>query len=171
MPNQRLIGAPLARREDARVLRGETRYLDDIDRPGVVHAAFVRSPFAHAAIRSISTPARAEGLVAVVTSADLGPGVRPFPVIEPAGAHVCEAEAHPVLAAGEVRYVGQPVALVIAASRALAEDACELVDVHYEPRPVVTSPRQSDHALMRWTHRSGDVDAVFAAAAHVVKGR
>ncbi|MGZ4292778.1 MAG: xanthine dehydrogenase family protein molybdopterin-binding subunit, partial [Solirubrobacteraceae bacterium] len=159
------------RREDARVLRGETRYLDDIDRPGVVHAAFVRSPFAHAAIRSISTPARAEGLVAVVTSADLGPGVRPFPVIEPAGAHVCEAEAHPVLAAGEVRYVGQPVALVIAASRALAEDACELVDVHYEPRPVVTSPRQSDHALMRWTHRSGDVDAVFAAAAHVVKGR
>jgi xanthine dehydrogenase molybdopterin-binding subunit B len=148
-----MIGASLARREDARILRGETRYLDDIDRSGLAHAAFVRSPYAHAAIESITVPARAQGLAAVFTAADLGDGVRPFPVMEPAGAEVLESEAHPVLAAGEVRYVGQPVALVIAASRALAEDAAELVEVEYEPRAVVTSARDSDVALMRWSRR------------------
>jgi aerobic carbon-monoxide dehydrogenase large subunit len=165
-----MIGASLARREDARILRGETRYLDDIDRSGLAHAAFVRSPYAHAAIESITVPARAQGLAAVFTAADLGDGVRPFPVMEPAGAEVLESEAHPVLAAGEVRYVGQPVALVIAASRALAEDAAELVEVEYEPRAVVTSARDSDVALMRWSRRAGDVDAAFAQAAHVVTG-
>ena len=165
-----LIGAPLPRREDARLLRGQARYLDDIDRPGAVHAAFVRSPFAHAGIRSIAIPEHAEGLVAAFTAADLGVGVRPFPVMAPAGADVCEAEAHPVLPVDEVRYAGQPVALVIATSRALAEDACELVEVEYDPRPVVTSPRESERTLMRWHARTGDVDAAFAGATHVVSG-
>ncbi len=165
-----MIGASLRRREDARVLRGETRYLDDVARPGMVHAAFVRSPFAHASIESISVPARAEGMVAVLTAGDLAGAVRPFPVMTPAGAQVLEAEAHPVLAAGEVRYAGEPVALVIAASRALAEDAAELVEVEYDPLPVVTSPRQSGVTLMRWSRRVGDVDAAFADAAHVVTG-
>jgi aerobic carbon-monoxide dehydrogenase large subunit len=165
-----MIGASLRRREDARILRGETRYLDDIERPGMVHAAFVRSPFAHAAIESISVPAAADGLVAIITAADLGDAVRPFPVMEPAGAEVLSSEAHPVLAAGEVRYAGQPVALIIARSRALAEDAAELVEVHYDPRPVVTSPRASDLTLMRWRRRAGDVEAAFAQAAHVVRG-
>ncbi len=88
----------------------------------------------------------------------------------PAGAEVRESEAHPVLAAGEVRYVGQPVALVIARSRALAEDAAELVEVEYDPRPVITSPRASDLTLMRWSRRAGDVEAAFAGAAHVARG-
>jgi aerobic carbon-monoxide dehydrogenase large subunit len=166
-----LIGAPLARREDGRVLLGRTRYVDDIERAGMVHAAFVRSPYAHAAIHSVSVPKRADGLVAVITAADLAPLVGAFPVMEPAGAEIRAAEAHPVLAADEVRYVGQPVALVLAATRPLAEDACERVQVDYEPRTVVTSPRESDLALMRWTCRSGDVDAAFASAAHVVTGR
>jgi carbon-monoxide dehydrogenase large subunit len=166
----RLIGASLTRREDARVLRGQTRYLDDIERPGMVHAAFVRSPYAHAAIRRISVPEGARGLVAVITAAELGSSVRRFPVMTPEGAEVCETEAHPVLAADEVRYVGQPVALVLAASRALAEDASELVEVEYEPRPVVTSPRAANRVLMGWTRRTGEVDAAFAAAAHVVAG-
>jgi carbon-monoxide dehydrogenase large subunit len=165
-----MIGAPLRRREDARVLRGQTRYLDDIEQPGMVHAAFVRSPYAHALIESISAPEAAEGLVAVITAADLGHAVRPFPVMEPQGAEVRASEAHPVLAVGEVRYVGQPVALVIARSRALAEDAAELVEVEYDPRPVVTAPRASDLTLMRWHRRAGDVQAAFAAAAHVVRG-
>jgi aerobic carbon-monoxide dehydrogenase large subunit len=165
-----MIGASLRRREDARVLRGETRYLDDIEQPGMVHAAFVRSPFAHAAIESISVPAARDGLVAVITGADLGDAVRPFPVMAPAGAEVRCSEAHPVLATGEVRYAGQPVALVIARSRALAEDAAELVQVDYDPRPVATSPRASDLTLMRWHRRAGDVEAAFAQAAHVVRG-
>jgi aerobic carbon-monoxide dehydrogenase large subunit len=165
-----MIGASLRRREDARILRGETRYLDDIEAPGMVHAAFVRSPYAHAAIESISVPSTGDGLVAVITAADLGDAVRPFPVMERAGAEVRSSEAHPVLATGEVRYAGQPVALVIARSRALAEDAAELVQVQYDPRPVVTSPRASDLTLMRWHRRAGDVEAAFARAAHVVCG-
>lgn len=165
-----MIGASLRRREDARVLRGETRYLDDIEWPGMAHAAFVRSPYAHASIASISVPPATDGLVAVITAADLGDEVRPFPVMQPQGAEVRESEAHPVLADGEVRYVGQPVALVIAGSRALAEDAAERVEVDYDPRPVVTSPRSSDLELMRWQRRAGDVDAAFAAAAHIVTG-
>jgi len=171
MAGAAMIGASLRRREDARMLRGETRYLDDISEAGMAHAAFVRSPFAHAAIESISVPEAAEGLVAVITAADLGDAVRPFPVMEPRGAEVATAEAHPVLATGQVHYVGQPVALVIAHSRALAEDAAELVEVEYEPRPVVTSPHDSDLTLMRWHRRAGDVEAAFAAAAHVVTGR
>jgi len=165
-----MIGASLRRREDARVLRGETRYLDDIECPGTTHAAFVRSPYAHASIESISVPQAAPGLIAVVTAADLGDAVRPYPVMEPQGAEVRVSEAHPVLAAGEVRYAGQAVALVIAESRALAEDAAELVEVDYDPLPVVTSPRASDVELMRWQRRAGDVEAAFAAAAHVVTG-
>jgi carbon-monoxide dehydrogenase large subunit len=170
MPAGAMIGASLRRREDARVLRGETCYLDDIERPGMVHAAFVRSPYAHAAIESISVPSRAEGVVAVITAADRGESVAPFPVMEPAGAEVRAAEAHPVLAAAEVRYTGQPVALVIARSRALAEDAAELVEVEYDPRLVITAPRASERALMRWHRRAGDVEAAFARAAHVVAG-
>jgi carbon-monoxide dehydrogenase large subunit len=165
-----MIGASLRRREDARVLRGQTRYLDDIEQAGIAHAAFVRSPYAHASITSVSVPASADGLLAVLTAADLGDTVRPFPVMEPAGAEVRASEAHPVLATGEVRYVGQPVAVVIARSRALAEDAAELVEVDYAPRPVVTSPRASDLTLMRWSRRAGDVEAAFTGAAHVVAG-
>jgi aerobic carbon-monoxide dehydrogenase large subunit len=165
-----VIGRPLTRREDARVLRGQTRYIDDIDRPGQLHAAFVRSPHAHAAVRAIGVPDAAPGLVAVLTAADLGSRVRPFPVPSLDGAEIAD-EPHPILASDEVRYVGQPVAAVIAQSRPLAEDAAELVEVDYEPRVAVVAPRASDHALLRWSSTSGEVDAVFAGAARVVRGR
>jgi len=170
MTRSELIGAPLPRREDARVLRGETRYVDDVVVPGMAHAAFVRSPHAHAGITSISVPQDAEGLIAVVTAADIGAAVRAFPVMEPDDMEVNHAEAHPVLAAGEVRYAGQPVAAVIARTRALAEDAAELVDVQYDERPAVLAPRESGVVLTRWSGGAGDVDAAFAAAAHVVSG-
>ena len=75
-----------------------------------------------------------------------------------------------MLAAGEVGYVGQPVALVIADSRALAEDAAERVEVDYEPRPAVVDPRDSITTLLRFERRGGDVDEAFAAANHVVSG-
>jgi carbon-monoxide dehydrogenase large subunit len=122
------IGAPLTRREDARVLRGETRYVDDIERAGMAHAAFVRSPYASAAITSVAVPERAEGMLAVLTGAELA-HLRPFPVTQPRGATVDASHAHPVLPVGEVRYAGQPMAAVIARTRALAEDAAELVEV------------------------------------------
>src|SRR3954449_13018385 len=106
------LGAPLPRREDARVLRGEARYLDDLEPDGTVHAAFVRSPFAAAELASVSVGQLPDGVRAVLTSTDL-PGLARFPVMEPHGAEVDAEEAHPVLAEGEVRYVGQPVAIVL----------------------------------------------------------
>jgi carbon-monoxide dehydrogenase large subunit len=164
-----LVGAPLTRREDARILRGETRYVDDIRRPGQVDVAFVRSPHAHARITGISVPSEADGLLAAFTAADLS-DLRPFPVTQPAGATVREGHAHPVLAGDEVRYAGQPVAAVVAGSRALAEDLAELVEVDYEELTPILSARASDTELMQWSATAGDVSGVFAAAEHVIRG-
>ena len=166
---QRYIGRPVPRREDARVLSGRTRYVDDLDRPGLAHLAFVRSPLAHAAIEAIRVPLRAPGVLAVLTAADLAGRAGPLPVQRVEGAELAP-EPHPVLAAGEVRYAGQAVAAVVAESRALAEDAAELVEVDYDPREAVVDPRRSDLALMRWHRSAGDVEGAFAAAEHVVRG-
>jgi carbon-monoxide dehydrogenase large subunit len=167
-----MIGASVTRREDVRVLRGQTQYIDDIERTGLAHVAFVRSPHARAAITAIAAPAcgEAEGLIGVITAADLEGRVRPFPVTEPEGAEVAD-EPHPVLADHEVRYVAQPVAAVIARTRELAEDAAELVEVEYEPAPAVVSARDSELTLMRWARSTGDVEGAFAEAAHIVRGR
>jgi aerobic carbon-monoxide dehydrogenase large subunit len=164
-----MIGAPVTRREDARVLLGQTRYLDDLEHPGLAHVAFVRSPHACASITGIDVPRQADGLVAVVTATDLDGLVAPFPVPPLDGAELAD-EPHPVLARDEVRYAGQPVAAVIAQTRALAEDAAELVQVVYEPHQAVLDARNSDLALMRWERRGGDVDGAFAAARHIVRG-
>jgi carbon-monoxide dehydrogenase large subunit len=164
-----MIGAAVTRREDARVLLGQTRYLDDLELAGLAHVAFVRSPHARASITAIEAPAAADGLLAVVTAADLDGLVRPFPVPPLDGAELAD-EPHPVLARDEVRYAGQPVAAVIARTRALAEDAAELVRVDYEPRDAVVNARDSDLALMRWSRRGGDIDGAFAAARHVICG-
>jgi carbon-monoxide dehydrogenase large subunit len=160
-----VIGQPRRRREDARVLRGETTYLDDIERPEMGHVAFVRSPLAHGRITAIRTPDAAQ----VITANGLGGRVRPFPVMELESAETA-AEPHPILARDEVRYVGQPVAAVIAESRALAEDAAELVEVEYEPLEPVVEAHSSEHVLVRWSDTSGDVHGAFASAAHVVHG-
>ncbi|MGH2868149.1 MAG: xanthine dehydrogenase family protein molybdopterin-binding subunit [Solirubrobacteraceae bacterium] len=167
-----MIGASVTRREDVRVLRGQTQYVDDLERAGLGHVAFVRSPFAHAAITDVQVPAAGstEGLIGVLTAADLTGRTRPFPVMTPEGAEVAD-EPHPILAEGEVRYVGQPVVALIARSRELAEDAAEEVRIEYEPLSVSISARESDLVLMRWAHRTGDVDEAFARARHVVTGR
>lgn len=164
-----MIGSPVARREDERVLTGATRYVDDVSLPGMAHVAFVRSPHAHAAITSITSPSGADGLIAVVTADDLGDRVTRFPTQVPEGAQLAD-EGHPVLPAAEVRYAGQPVAMVVARTRAQAEDAVELVEVEYEPGRPVLSSRESDLALMSWSRVAGDVDGAFAAAAHVTRG-
>jgi carbon-monoxide dehydrogenase large subunit len=157
-----VIGAPLRRREDARVLRGQTQYVDDLERPGLLHAAFVRSPHAHAAITALHAPEGALTADALSLSS--------IPIGGPPGVAVADA-AHPILARDEVRYVGQPVAAVIAGSRALAEDAAERVEVDYEPGPAVVDPHASDRELVRFERSGGDVEAAFAAAEHVVRGR
>jgi aerobic carbon-monoxide dehydrogenase large subunit len=166
----RLVGRPLPRREDARILSGRSKFLDDLHPAGLVHLAFVRSPYAHARVLSVTPPESASGLLAVLTSRDLEGRTRPLPIQIPDGAEVAD-EPHPLLATAEVRYVGQPVAAVVAESRALAEDAAELVAVELEELDPIADPAASDVELMRWRRTSGDVEGTFASADVVAGGR
>ncbi len=160
------VGRPLPRAEDVRFLTGRARYLPDLDAEGALHVAFVRSPHAHARIVGIDVGAVAG--TSALTGADFE-GVGPLPAGSIEDGVVAEA-GHPVLARGSVRYVGEPVALVAAASRAEAEDATELVDVRYEPLPPLLDPRAAgeEDVHARWSKTSGDVDGAFASADRVV---
>ncbi len=138
-----IIGASLKRKEDPRLLTGRGCYVDDVRLPGTLHAAIIRSPHAHAVIRRVD---RAEALAApgvamVVTAADLG-NVRPIPIRLGPKPSLVPFLQFP-LARGRVRYVGEPVAFVVAADRYLAEDAVDLVGVEYDMLPPVTSAEQS----------------------------
>ena len=137
----RYFGAPIRRNEDRRLLTGKALFVDDVELPRLRHAAFLRSPHAHARIRAIDTAAaRARpGVVAVYTAEDLGDYWRPGPLLVPpppiAGARFNERTQVP-LAKTKVRHVGEPVVLVLAESRYLAEDALADIEVDYEPLPV-----------------------------------
>jgi aerobic carbon-monoxide dehydrogenase large subunit len=161
-----LVGKPLRRREDPGMVRGHACYVDDITLPGMAYAAFVRSHHAHARITAIRAP---DG-VTLITARELQGRVRPFPLAAPPGVELAD-EPHPILAESEVRYVGQPVAAVIASSRALAADVAELVEVDYDELEPILDPLSSEGQLTRWSRSGGDVDGGFAAAAHVVRGR
>jgi carbon-monoxide dehydrogenase large subunit len=138
----RQFGAPVKRNEDARLLAGRAQFVDDVHLPEMLHAAFVRSPYAHARLKSIDVaPALAhEGVVAVYTAADLGAYWRPGPVIVPPppveGAIFNERTQGPLIR-DKARHVGEPVAMVVAASRYIAEDAAADVAVDWEPLPAV----------------------------------
>src|SRR5258708_3723848 len=130
----RWIGKSLPRVEDERLMRGAGRYIDDLDPfPGCKAAAIVRSPYAHAHIRHIDVEAafQVPGVVGVITGADVRREMRPFPVGVPA-----PIEYYPV-AIDKVRFVCEPVAVVVADSRYIAQDAAELVHVEYDPLPAV----------------------------------
>ena len=139
------IGQAITRREDDRLLTGQARFVDDLRVPGALHAMFVRSPYAHARILSIdSEEARAiEGVVAILTGADLqADGVAPFPsnpMLKPAPGKPPTTAPFHVLAVDAVRFVGQPVVVVLAESRAAAERAANLVTVDCEPLPAVAT--------------------------------
>ena len=164
------LGQSVRRREDARILSGHSRYLDDIVLEDTAHMAFVRSPHAHAritAIRATAAEMGDSGVLGVWTAADLEGRAVPAQVAAPPALTV-EDVPHPLLAGDEVRYVGQPVAAVVADSRARAEDAAERVLVYYEPLEPVVDPRAGE-TVVRWEKRAGDVAGAFAAAAHVVR--
>ena len=130
----RWIGKPLSRVEDERLMRGAGHYIDDIEPfPGCKVAAIVRSPYAHAYIRQfdVQTALQVPGVVGVITGVDVRREMRPFPVGVSA-----PIEYYP-LAIDKVRFVGEPVAVVVADSRYIAEDAAELVQVEYDPLPAV----------------------------------
>ncbi len=141
----RVVGVPIKRKEDFRLLTGRGKYAADVRLPGLLHAAILRSPHPHARIAAIrGDAARAlPGVVAVITADDLG-SVGRIPVRlgqrSGAGATAC---LQPPLATGTVRYVGEPVAFVVAASRYLAEDALELVEIDWDLLPVVADARRA----------------------------
>ncbi|MFI6512480.1 aerobic carbon-monoxide dehydrogenase large subunit [Streptosporangium sp. NPDC050855] len=129
----KLFGEPVRRREDPRLLTGQGRYVDDLG-AGSLEAAFVRSPYAHARIRDIDVSAAVEieGLVAIYTWEDLpGALAQPLPLLIPHPALTHGRTAYP-LAREIVRHVGEPVVMVVARDRYLAEDACALIEVDYE---------------------------------------
>ena len=178
----RVIGQAVRRIEDPALLKGKARFVDDLDFPGTLHAAFVRSPHGHALIRSIDAAAARgmTGVEAIMTiddlrkilasdrlplqfrAAKLPPDVTPF-----------------VLAREEVAYVGEAVAVVLAASRYQAEDAAAAVDVDYEVLPAISDCRKAiapgspqarnvrkSNVLLTLVQSYGDIDAAFAAAPH-----
>ena len=182
MSGNRVIGQPVRRIEDAALLVGKARFVDDLDMPGTLHAAFVRSPHGHALIRGIDTAVAraAPGVAAVLTiddmrrvladdrlplqfrAAKLPPDVTPF-----------------VLAREEVAYVGEAVAVVLAGSRYEAEDAAGLVAVEYEVLPAISDCRAASipgspqarlvrrsNVLLTLEQAYGDIEAAFAAAPH-----
>jgi aerobic carbon-monoxide dehydrogenase large subunit len=182
---ERYIGASIKRSEDPRILTGAGRYVDDVKLPGMLHAAFVRSPMAHARVLSVDvSAARAlPGVVAVLTGADLEAMTVPGP--DPLLAFFSGPWPTPefsLLATDKVRFVGDPVAVVVAKSRYLAEDGCELVEVEYDDLPpVVNAAFALDPGspplfanlgdnIARPHSRSehGDVSGTFAAADRII---
>jgi 2-furoyl-CoA dehydrogenase large subunit len=158
------VGRPVPRLEDGRLLRGRGRFVADLAPvANVHHAAFVRSPHAHAEIGSVDAgPALAqEGVLAVVGPEECRRWLRPFSV------GVGEAEPYWPIALDRVRYVGEPVAVVVARDRYLAEDAAERVRVEYRPLPVRMEVEGAPVVSAR-RFRFGDPEAAFARAAHRV---
>jgi aerobic carbon-monoxide dehydrogenase large subunit len=180
------VGAPIPRREDARLLAGRGTFVDDLDIPGAVHAAMVRSPYAHARIVSInSEQARAlPGVLAVITAQDVPLIQKPWPVRlpSPIPGFTIRHGVRYTLPPDKVRHAGEVVAVVVAESRALAEDARDLVEVEYEPLPVVASVEAAlapdapvlyeelgDNIAAHIVQRVGDPESAFAEADYVLK--
>src|ERR1044071_7537181 len=130
----------MKRTEDPRLIRGIATYVDDIALPGMLHAAILRSPYAHARINRIETAAAKAlaGVVVVRTGADLNDKCG----LVPCGSPMPDSKMpkHTALAGERVYFVGHPVAVVVAADRYSARDALDLIEVDYEPLPVVSDP-------------------------------
>ena len=183
------IGASVRRVEDQRFITGAGQYVDDINRPGQSYAVFVRSPHAHATIKGIDTSAAsaAPGVLAVFTGADLTKdkigGLICGWMIHSKDGSAMKAGAHPALAVGKVRYVGDHVAVVIAETLAEARDAAELVEVDYDVLPAAVDlassqsggqPQIHDEApnntVYEWHLGNKDeTEAAFASAKHITK--
>ncbi len=185
------IGQSVSRFEDPRLLRGKGRFIDDINLPGQAYAHLLRSPHAHAAIKSmdLSTALKAPGVIAIYTGDDierdgLGSMVVSVPRKRPDGSPMF-AKAHRGLSSGRVRYVGDPVALVIAESVLQARDASELIDIDYDTLPAVcdTAASATPGAPAVWDEcpdnisnvfQAGNAEATaaaFAQATHILKRR
>jgi aerobic carbon-monoxide dehydrogenase large subunit len=174
------IGSPVERREDLRFVRGRGQYVDDLDPDGLLHAVILRSSVAHGRIRSIDPSAalKIAGVHSVITARDIPGGppriamrLQPLPEFKPF--------EQSVVADTSVRYVGEPIGLVLATSAAIGEDALDRIVVDIEPLAAVNDceasargdrllfPEQSTNCAMTFTAECGDADAAFRAAAYV----
>ena len=179
----RIFGSGIRRREDPRLITGQASYTDDIKLPGMVHAAILRSPHAHARIRNVDTAAAGEpGVLAVYTGTDIEGVLNPMPCAWIVPDSDVKAVAYPAIAKDVVRYVGDAVAVVVAENRYQAEDALELINVDYEPLPAVVNAEAAlqagapqlhedapNNQAFHWVASGGDVDAAFASPEVVVR--
>lgn len=176
------VGSGIRRREDPRLLAGDGRFLDDLEFGECFEAAFLRSSQANARIVSIDAAAarKAQGVVAVFTAAELKPILRDLPpkVVHPDLNH----QTRYPIATDAVRYVGEPIAVVVATTRYLAEDAAELIEVEYDSRPAVASTAQAlaegaplvhegseSNVAVHIVQTAGDPEAELARAPHVLR--
>jgi len=179
----RWFGAPIPRNEDPRLLRGKGSYVDDIDLPEQLHAAVLRSTHARARILNLDVSAARElpGVHLVLTASDIGEVLEPSPLLVPNDA-LTQPRTQLPLALNDVRYVGEAVAYVVANDRYIAEDALDLIDVEYEPLPVIHSIEVSVAEDAPLVHEDvpgnvaahliqtvGDPDSVFTSAPHVIR--
>ena len=173
------------RREDPRLITGAGEFVDDLRVPGCLHAAMLRSPHAHARIRAIdvATARRLPGVVGVYVAADLGPAGAPMPIYAPHPALPVPCKIMP-LARERVRFVGEPVAVVIAEDVYRAWDALDLIRVEYEPLPAVVDVEAAlapgapilheeigSNVVAEWRQRVGDVDEALRTAPVTVRAR
>ena len=180
----RHIGKPLKRKEDPRLIQGLAHYVDDLQFAGMHYAAIARSPYAHAKIRSVDTSKarNAPGVVMVLTGADLKGAIGPVPCA--AQIPDMKMALRPVLAHDRVRFVGEPVAVVVATDRYAARDAVDLIEVDYEPLTPVVNPEKAlekgapvlheqytDNIAYRWELEGGDVQGAFKSADKIIKQR
>ena len=182
MSETRIIGKALLRREDYRFVTGQGRYLDDVVVPGALHAHFVRSPHAHARIRSIDIEAarQAEGVVAIVGGRELAEWTTPLRMAPPIeGLRPVEFSTLPI---DKVRFIGDPVVCIVARDRYLAEDAAELVNIEYDELDAVADLSHAlaagaplvddalpDNLISHQSFSAGDPGRSFAEAEIVVE--
>ncbi len=174
-----MIGKPLRRLEDHRLITGQGRFVDDINMDGMWHVVFVRSIEAHALIKSISLDDRYQGPASLITGSDLGLD-RPMPIQHPSPS-ISQPISPPPLASDEACYVGQPLAAVVAPTVPQAVDAAQHVLVEYEPLPAIIDHRQALDVDAPMAHRDtttnligtltagfGDIETVFSTAPHTL---
>ncbi len=182
----RWFGERVPRNEDPRLLTGRGTYIDDIQRPAMLHAAFYRSPHGHARIVRVDTAAAKThpGVVAVFVADDLPPLIRgPLPKLIPHPTLI-HHKTQVALARDHVHHVGEPVVMIVAQNRYVAEDAVDLIEVEFDPLPAVVDLEDAarpggptvhedldTNIAAQYTQRVGDVDAAFAQATHVFRER
>jgi carbon-monoxide dehydrogenase large subunit len=181
-----LFGARVKRREDPRLITGAGLYADDVQLPRMAYVSVVRSPYAHARIRSldVSKAKSLPGVLAVYTGRDLMNRLGPVPCAWQIPEAELKVPRYYALALDKVRFVGDPVAVVVAESKYLARDAAELVEVEYEPLPCVVNPEEAvkpgapqlydevpKNLAFRWRLKGGDIEDAFSRAEVVIRQR